>query len=70
MKKVVSIATVQIVVGLQDPAASDMISEAMSVLLADNFILDWQYAKLGSQYLYPTKKVIISKGKYKEGDAF
>lgn len=66
------IATIQLCVDIETQAeACDLISELLSNNIeAESRILDWQYLKLGGQYLSPTSKIVADSGEYYEGDAF
>jgi hypothetical protein len=59
------IATIQIAIECDSEAQA---CNGISECLADEAILDWQYLKLGGQFLSPTSKLI--QNKYTEGDAF
>jgi hypothetical protein len=65
------IATIQVCIeGVNNDAeAVDWISGLLS---GDNpkGLVDWQYLKLGGQWLYPTEQYIPDTKGYREGDCF
>jgi len=64
MRKVY-IATIQVAVdAVNEGAAADGISEGMRGLF-----VDWQYLKVGGQFLYPVEK-FIAADVIEEGEAF
>lgn len=70
----VYIATIQIAVKADDPIdAIDGISETLGDAINwenPTFLLDWQYMKVGGQWLYPTEVHPAINEPYREGDAF
>ena len=65
----VHVATIQVAIKDCDTweQACDGISEMMSSLYPD--VLDWAYARIGGQYLYPTEKYLEDGyDSYGEGD--
>jgi hypothetical protein len=64
--KFARIATVQIVVDEKDDLrAIDGISEMLS---GNNWVIDWQYLRIGGQQLDP--KEVILRDDYEKGEAF
>ncbi|KKM18577.1 hypothetical protein LCGC14_1664290 [marine sediment metagenome] len=66
MAKLIMVATIQVAIDVDTVAeAQDYIGETLR-----GQFYDWEYVRIGGQFLYPTERIINDSAPYEEGQVF